>query len=487
MDAVQQAQDSDPEYQAAKFQNQADAEATTQAWSHFLPHLGANASYEGVDQDIISSDNTVYAVGHTSYPDYGYAVTLDQSLFNYADWANLKAARALNRQSDAQFEAAKQDLLMRVAERYFAALVATETADAARSESRALKEHLDLVQGKQQGGAAREAELMDARARYLQSQARQVQVDAAVRDAVQGLRQVIGVTVGALSSLSDKLAIKPLDPADPQHWLDLARHNNPRIKAAIEATERGHQEVEAERSGWYPNLSMQLYQNRHRTQGSLFGGGSDISELGGMVKLNVPIYEGGDTSSKIREADALYGKARADEDKTGREIDRETEAAVDGIKTAASQVGALGASVDAQERVVEQLTDAYHSGAASSVDVLDAERDLFLARAEYVRARYDYALDALKLRHAVGLLDISDLEQINRLLTGKPVNLAAYGVVPDTAAAHPAPSADAAKDMDAAPPAKGADMAGQQQASAQKDAPGDPSSRTTDARPETGQ
>ncbi|HEX3756785.1 MAG TPA: TolC family outer membrane protein [Rhizomicrobium sp.] len=462
MDVVKQAQDSDAEFQAAKYQNQADAEATTQAWSRFLPHVHAGANYEGVNQDIVSSDNTVYAVGSTSYPDYGYDITLDQSLFNYADWANLKAARALVRQSDAQFEAAKQDLLLRAAERYFTVLAATETADAARSEARALKEHLDLVQGKEQGGAARNAELMDAQARYLQSQAKEAQADAEVRDAVAGLRQITGANPTTLNGLSEALKVKPLDPDDPQHWIDLARQNNPRIKAAIDASERGHQQVEIERSGWYPNLSLQLYQNRHRTEGSLFGGGSDIAEAGGMVKLNVPIYEGGETSSKIREADSLYGKARADEDKTDRDVERETEAAMDGIRTATSQVSALAASLHAQEQVVEQLTDAYRSGAASNVDLLDAQRDLFLARAEYVRARYDYALDTLKLRHAVGLLDITDLDEINRLLVGKPVDVADYGARPIA----PPPAAPKDSDGDSAQPAKGADAGAEKAAGA---------------------
>jgi outer membrane protein len=279
---------------------------------------------------------------------------------------------------------------------------------------------------------------MDAQARYLQSQAKQDQASAAVRDALAGLRQVTGASPDSLNGLSDDLKVKPLDPDDPKHWIDLAHQSNPRIKAAMEATERGHQQVEVERSGWYPNMSLQLFQNRHRTQGSLFGGGSDIEEMGGMVKFNLPIYEGGETSSKIRQADDLYSKARAEEDKTGRDVERETEAAVDGIRTAASQVGALAASMHAQEQVVEQLTDAFRSGAASNIDVLDAQRDLFLARAEYVRARYDYALDTLKLRHAVGLLDISDLDQIDHLLVGRPVAIQGYSLGAAAPAAAPA-------------------------------------------------
>jgi outer membrane protein len=442
MDIVAQAQAGDPEFQSAKFQNKADAEATRQAWARFLPHVHASANYNYTNQDIVSSDNTVYAVGATSYPDYGYDITMDQSIFDYANWTSLRAAKALKRESNAQFEAARQDLLLRVVQRYFTVLAASETADAAHSETRAVKEHLDLIDSKHARGAARDAELLDAQARFLQVQAKQVQADAAVRDAIAGLREVTGSSPGTLNVLSDQMVIKPLTPDNPQHWIDMAVANNPRIRAADEAAKRGREQVASERAERYPTVGMQVFSDRHKTLGSLFGGGSDIQEFGARLKVDVPIYEGGATSSKVREAKDLYEKAISDELHASRSAGREVEEAVDGIKTATSRVSALDASLHAQEQVVAQLASAYHAGVSPSVDYLDAERDLFLARAEYVRSRYDYALDTIKLRHAVGLLDIVDLAEINRSLVKKPDSAdAAAAPAPDGAdQGHDAPA-----------------------------------------------
>ena len=141
-------------------------------------------------------------------------------------------------------------------------------------------------------------------------------------------------------------------------------------------------------------------------------------------------------SSRVRQARDMLRKAQFDAERASRGVERETEEAVDGIKTATARVAALQSSVVAQEKVVDQLSAAYRAGVSSSVEYLDAQRDLFLARAEYVRSRYDYALDSIKLRHAVGLLAINDLAEIDRQLVART---AASGAAP-AANGAPAPA-----------------------------------------------
>jgi outer membrane protein len=235
-----------------------------------------------------------------------------------------------------------------------------------------------------------------------------------------GLKEITGVLPGSLNVLSDDMVVKPLNPDNPQHWIDLAITSNPRIEAANAAAVRSGHQVGVESAGHMPTVGFQVFEDSHKTLGSLFGGGSDIQEYGARFKVDVPLYEGGAVSSKVREARDMFEKARTEASRATRSVQRETEEAVDGIMTATSRVAALNASVQAQEKVVAQLSSAYSAGVSPSVDYLDAERDLFLARAEYVRSRYDYALDTIKLRHAVGLLAINDLAEINRQLVAKP-------------------------------------------------------------------
>lgn len=413
IDVVQSAQENDPEYRAARFQNQADAEATRQAWARFKPQVRASATTNLTRQEIISSDNSVYDVGNNSYPDYGYELRVDQSLFDFQNWAGLRAARTLRRQSSAQFEVAKQDLLLRVVERYFTLLAAQEAASAARAEVRAIDAHVKLVSSKYARGAVRYAELLDVQARYQMVLAKQIQTESGIRDAAIAIKEVTGVYPGSLDDLSDAMTVATVTPDEPQHWVDLAVQNNPRIIAAAHAARRGDQLIAVEKAAGYPTLNLQMFHDRRKTEGSLFGGGSDISQLGARVRLDVPISAGGQVRSRVNEARALYEKAVAESERTSRGVERQTLLSIDSINTAAARVGALKASLDAQEKVVQQLNAAFRAGVSASVDYLDSERDLFQARAEYLRARYDFALSTVRLRHALGLLSIDDIAELS--------------------------------------------------------------------------
>ena len=54
--------------------------------------------------------------------------------------------------------------------------------------------------------------------------------------------------------------------------------------------------------------------------------------------------------------------------------------------------------------------------------MLDAERDLFIARSDFSSARYGYLLDILSLKRAAGTLAMGDLENVNTYLQGGSVS-----------------------------------------------------------------
>ena len=53
---------------------------------------------------------------------------------------------------------------------------------------------------------------------------------------------------------------------------------------------------------------------------------------------------------------------------------------------------------------------------STNIEVLDAQRDLFRAERDYLKARYDYVLQVLLLEQLAGQLDESDIARINHWL-----------------------------------------------------------------------
>ena len=86
------------------------------------------------------------------------------------------------------------------------------------------------------------------------------------------------------------------------------------------------------------------------------------------------------------------------------------------MKTALSRANAIKKSVEAQTILLQAKEQGYRSGMFASLAVLDAARDLYLYRRDYAQSRYEYIINNLKLKQAVGTLSDQDLTAVNEWL-----------------------------------------------------------------------
>jgi outer membrane protein len=99
-----------------------------------------------------------------------------------------------------------------------------------------------------------------------------------------------------------------------------------------------------------------------------------------------------------------------------RQVERQTRAAFQGVTGGVVRVRALAQGVISAESARELKAQGYRSGVHTILQVLDAERDLYAAKRDAARARYDLILNRLRLLQASGALGESDLVAVNALL-----------------------------------------------------------------------
>jgi outer membrane protein len=412
------AQENDPTYLAGIYKHDASSEVYDQAMAVLLPSLELNGSYTNTSQDIVSADNTVFQTGSTSYPTTEYTLSLRQSIYSYSNWKYFHQAKIEVRRVAAELDDVRQDLLLRVAERYFAVLTEQDTYESVQGELAAAKKLYELVQVKRQQGLARVTDFLDAESRYMAVVAREVELRNRRNDSLQGLKEVTGQTPVSLTPLGTVIPMNTPDPVDGAAWIAIAMEQNPAVVSSRLAVEVAQDEVRRQKGGHYPTLDLVVNQNRRKTEGTLFGGGSEVDTRDIMVELKIPLYSGGSVSSKVREVSSLYSRAQEDLVSQSRKTERETSAAYEGVMGAIAKVDALKKAVESQMAAVKAKTTAFQSGLATTLMVLDAERDLFLARVQYAQARYDYIMNTLRLKRAVGSLSEEDIRLVNSWLHG---------------------------------------------------------------------
>ena len=196
------------------------------------------------------------------------------------------------------------------------------------------------------------------------------------------------------------------EPADIDKWTEIALERNLSLLAAKHDTETARQEIDRIQADHYPTLDA---------VGSFAVNNSESSPLGTTRRANIglrlgfPLYSGGSVLSRTRESRQRYELALEVLERERRSVQRETRDAYLGIDSGISRVQALEQAVRSSQTAAEAIEAGFQVGTRTSVDVLDAQRDLFRTRRDLAEARYGYLLDVLRLKRAAGTLSEDDL------------------------------------------------------------------------------
>jgi outer membrane protein len=390
-------------------------EKLPQARAGLLPTLGLTANR--ARNDLESTSRTTGIKTDVDYKSNAWSLTLTQPLFRWQNWAGYKQGELAAASAEAQFVQASQDLILRVTQAYFDTLLAQETLATAQAQKIATAEQLESAKRNFEVGTATITDTHEAQARYDLIVAQEIAAENDLAVKRQVLRTLTGKDTDHLKGLKTKLEIGRPQPDDINQWVASAEGGNIGIQLAQTAFAIAGREVEKQRAGHYPTLDLVATHGKAGTGFSTAGGsGSDskTSTLG--LQLAVPIFSGGATVSRDREAVALQEKARADLDNARRQAALAARQAYLGVSAGLAQVRALEAGVASSQLAVESNKLGYEVGVRINIDVLNAQSQLFDTRQKLAKARLDTLLAQLRLKSAAGNLSPDDLAAINALL-----------------------------------------------------------------------
>jgi len=406
----------DPTLQSAYAQNRAAAQERLIAYSDYLPKIDVAIERSSTTQNVLSTENLVFSSGRAKFPTTNYTATLTQSVVNMAAIANIKRSTATIAASDADYQAARQDLILRTAEAYFNVLIAEDEYRYVQAEKASVEKNLQLVQAQHVSGLARITDLRDAEARHASVLSTESEDYKNLYDARLALEEIIGSEPQSLAGLVDSFELSSPSPDNKAAWVKAGISANPNVISLRAQLKAARQEVARLNAGHYPSIDISASYNRNDARGSLFGGGSEVETTNYALQLRVPILAGGRVYAQAKQASELLNQAQADLDRELRGVKHRTESSFIGIKSATVRVNAMTKAVEAQQLVKATKTQSYKAGLFTLIAVLDAERDLFIARRDLARAKYDFILESLRLERAAGSLDEDDIVRINAWL-----------------------------------------------------------------------
>ncbi len=416
VESYQLALQNDPRINAAEAARFAVGEAKPQSRAQLLPNINFQA--EGATNTRETTRSGGFPLPRTeSFSATGYSLNITQPVYRHELIVGLRQADARVAQAEADYQAAEQELVLRVAERYFNVLAAMDNLEFARAEKKAVGRQLEQAKQRFEVGLIAITDVHEAQARYDLTVAEEIRVENQLADARDALREITNQPAKALLPLQDEIPLVAPAPADVEEWVQLAGKQNLQIVSARYGTEIAREEISRQRAGHYPTLDL-VASRSNSDVNSRFGSDSETDTIG--LELNLPIFEGGLVNSRTREARYRFDEAKQNLIEQRRTALRQTRDAYLGVLAGISRVKALKQAVISNEKALEATNAGFEVGTRTIVDVLLSQRELFRAQRDYANSRYEYILETLRLKQAAGILADTDIKAINQWLERSP-------------------------------------------------------------------
>lgn len=401
----------DATYAAARFAQQAAIEREPQARSALLPQVNASVGYARTNYD---SETPNFS---TSFSSWGPALTLTVPIVRAQNWTAVSQAKRAVVQADAILAQARQDLVLRVTQAYFDVLAAEDQLTAIGALKQAVSEQLAQARREFEVGTKTIVDTHEAQARFDQIVAQEAVARGELIVRRNALRVIIGRDPGTLVPLRDRPNLVTPQPADVDAWARRAEDTSYGVAIARASAEIAQYETTRSRQGHWPTLDFTARLAQDHANGSVsssFENTTRTSTVG--VTLNVPIYSGGLTQSRVRESLALEDKARQELESARRNAAQAARLSYTGVDFGLAQVRALESAEVSAKSQLDSTRLGYQVGVRINLDVLNANTQLFVTQRDLKKSRYDFLLFGVRLKSATGELDDPDVQAINGLL-----------------------------------------------------------------------
>ena len=415
MDVYQQALAHDASLASALSANRAAQEIIEQGKALYRPTVNFNA-------DTNTLQSNIHYLGtpgnnKSSFDNYRYGIDARQPIFRKQNLIQIEQAATQVSQADKQLNLAQQALMLRTTQAYFDVLMAQDKIELIGAQKAAIASQLAQAQANFDLGSATITDANEAQARYDLMLAQEIAALNEFAIAKHAVQAITGQLPQRLASVKPQL--KPNEMGQSMAtWQELALMNNLNIQIQQDAAKLAEQDIARNQAGHLPTLDAVASYTDSYANGSVsrFGTGNELQVGSIGLQLQIPLYEGGATSSRVRQAVLNKQKAQDDLDLVRRQTELDTQRAYLNLSSSIAQLKALDQAVISSQSQLDATQLGYQVGVRTSVDVLNAQQQLYSAKRDALQARYNYLTNIIRLKTAAGIVAAADLVDINQQL-----------------------------------------------------------------------
>lgn len=417
-----------PKVSSAHRQMMAAQARVIEAVREFYPQISLSSEQIQTRQQIIESSNPSLEGDKTRYDTTNISLTANLRLIDLPKSAAVVAARSDAEAREADFEAAKQDLLQDVLNAYADSAEAIERWRLAKAEVQYFTARAEFEQMQANAGEMRASEKSVASAELARAKS-----DATIAAADYRIRadRLCGMAFGTTCPY----------PAAARNGVSLPRptaisaeelakvENAPEVRAMARRVNVALREVDQARMAMLPRLSLEITSAQRDRGGSLFDGSSLSRTEDVSLRFEWDLYTSGRLKA-IRNAELNEALA------AGHDYEAQLQSAVNDMRSATSALDALwqhdrslNEVIALRRTAVQEISTEIAAGVANDLDLAEARLEQVRAEVLQQRTRRNYVVATIARARAVGAIDDALIASVERVLSDNRDSANVYGQV----------------------------------------------------------
>lgn len=378
-------------------------------FSTLLPHLDSNAGVQQISQ-ALAHYNTPNEVKY-DYASFNYSLIARMTLLNVPAIYSLSAADAALRAEEAGVAAARQNLIIKFTDSYFALLKAQTDKQIALGEIKRLKQVHEQTRAFFKEGTGDLISVYEAQSRLDGAGADLTRTESTLRLAEQKLSSVTGKPVKSIMNYLPQQPAKT-DPDDLEWWVATMEKEQPVLKQARE----GLLQISEQRKSVKAEYLPVLYSSGGYTvsRGTPDLPSAEVRQWFVGASLSFPWYSGGETAAKVRRAVASEEERQHAFDETIEQQRENVKQAFYNLRYNFSLIKALEQKMTSAEIQLDAVKKGRNMGLRNAIDLLNAEQAYSLALRDYKYALYDNFIRVFQLKSAAGILTDADIAEVSK-------------------------------------------------------------------------
>ncbi len=313
----------------------------------------------------------------------------------------IRLAEETQREKVASLEAVRQRVTFKVFQAFHDLLLAEENLAVVRETYEQRRRHLDQARVRFSNGVATEIDVLRSEVNVANTEPELIRAENRVKLARSGLNNLIVVDLEAPTRIVGKLEYRAWPPPDLVQLQSVAMEARPEVQVARRQLDEARH---MSKLAYAENKLSVDFEGRYgyAVRDWKNFASKDFARWNITFTFRLPFYDSGRKAGLVAQALARVRAAEFSLAQLENNVRLEIKSAYDDMQSSGKAVAAARLSVHQAEKVLAMMQANYQYGAATTLDVVDSQTALTMARNTQIGATYDYEMAKARLRLAAG-------------------------------------------------------------------------------------